>query len=96
MVKDGKGMRQQTTVGLVTNNCDKKHTNHDWGQDGRCRRCGTKWVCPPHWWTIEDNVGRCRFCPAVRDFRLLITFFDHGKEFEHIMTFSDKEWMKRL
>jgi len=27
------------------------------------------WKCPPHWWIIdEENVGRCKYCPAVKDF----------------------------
>lgn len=28
-----------------------------------------KWECPPHWWKIDEkNVGRCKYCPAVKDF----------------------------
>ena len=95
MDKDGKEMRQPPAVRLVTKSCGEKHTDHDWGQDGRCRCCGTSWACPPHWWTIENNVGRCRFCPAECDGRSSIKFFDDGKEFRNIMTFSDRKWMKK-
>ncbi|MBA7716838.1 hypothetical protein ES703_125919 [subsurface metagenome] len=29
--------------------------------------------CPPHYWLLgSDNVGRCRDCPAVRDFGKLL------------------------
>ena len=28
-----------------------------------------KHKCPPHWWFIDSqDVGHCRFCPAVCDF----------------------------
>ncbi|MBA7521256.1 hypothetical protein ES705_13361 [subsurface metagenome] len=28
-----------------------------------------KHKCPPHHWMIDsNNVGRCRYCPEVRDF----------------------------
>ena len=28
----------------------------------------TGWKCPPHWWIIDEkNVGRCKFCPEVKD-----------------------------
>lgn len=96
MDKDGKEMRQPMAVGLVTKSCGEKHTGHDWGDDGRCRRCGARWACPPHWWTIENNVGRCRFCLAECDCRPSIKFFDDGEEFRNIMTFSDREWMKKV
>ena len=29
--------------------------------------------CPPHYWLLgSDNVGRCRYCPEVRDFGRLL------------------------
>lgn len=29
----------------------------------------TGWKCPPHWWIVDSyNVGRCKYCPAVKDF----------------------------
>ncbi len=29
-----------------------------------------KHKCPPHYFMINsENVGRCRYCPEVRDFR---------------------------
>ncbi len=32
-----------------------------------------KGQCPPHWWIINLNdVGHCRFCPAVKDFGALL------------------------
>ncbi|GAI83885.1 unnamed protein product [marine sediment metagenome] len=32
--------------------------------------------CPPHWWVIDsEGIGRCKYCPAVKDFRKL-----HEKE----------------
>ncbi len=28
--------------------------------------------CPPHWWLIgNDGIGRCKYCPATKDFREL-------------------------
>ena len=28
-----------------------------------------EWKCPPHFWIIDSqNVGRCKYCPAVKDF----------------------------
>ncbi|MBA7711299.1 hypothetical protein ES703_120257 [subsurface metagenome] len=28
-----------------------------------------EWKCPPHWWIVDSyNVGRCKYCPAVKDF----------------------------
>lgn len=28
-----------------------------------------KHKCPPHHWAIDSgNVGRCKYCPAVKDF----------------------------
>ena len=52
--------------------CGDDHNDHDWGEDGICRRCGAHWQCLPHWWRINKyNVGRCRFCPAERDFLAL-------------------------
>lgn len=89
MDKDGKEMRQPLAAGLVTKSCGKKHTDHDWGQDGRCRRCGARWACPPHWWEIEGNVCRCRFCPAENDNHQLKSYFDKGEEFRHRTTFKD-------
>ena len=30
--------------------------------------------CPPHHWIIDDfNVGRCKKCPAVKDFGALMS-----------------------
>ncbi len=32
-----------------------------------------KHTCPPHYFIIDsENVGHCRFCPAVRDFLELL------------------------
>jgi len=32
-----------------------------------------KHKCPPHYFIIDsDNVGRCRYCPEVRDFGRLL------------------------
>lgn len=29
----------------------------------------TEWKCPPHWWIVDRfGVGRCKYCPAVKDF----------------------------
>ncbi|MBA7669870.1 hypothetical protein ES703_78008 [subsurface metagenome] len=31
-----------------------------------------KYKCPPHHWIIDCNdIGRCIYCPEVRDFRKL-------------------------
>jgi hypothetical protein len=76
--------------------CGERHTAHDWGQDGRCRRCGATWECPPHWWTIQNNVAKCRFCPAERDYNPLTQFFDDGGEFKHVMSFADYKGGERL
>ncbi len=28
-----------------------------------------EWKCPPHFWIIDPNdVGHCKYCPAVRNF----------------------------
>ncbi len=28
-----------------------------------------EWKCPPHFWIIDEkDVGRCKYCPAVKDF----------------------------
>jgi len=28
--------------------------------------------CPPHYWVIDSqNVGHCKYCPAVKDFSKL-------------------------
>ena len=28
--------------------------------------------CPPHYWVIDsEDIGRCKYCPAVKDFRKL-------------------------
>jgi len=35
--------------------------------------------CPPHRFIIDsDNVGRCRYCPEVRDFGRLLQREGHG------------------
>ena len=32
-----------------------------------------RYVCPPHHWIIDsNNVGRCLYCPEVRDFGKLL------------------------
>lgn len=32
-----------------------------------------EWKCPPHFWIIDsNNVGRCKYCPAVKDFGKVI------------------------
>ena len=37
------------------------------------RGAETGWKCPPHYWIIGSNdVGRCKYCPAVRDFGKVI------------------------
>ncbi len=40
-----------------------------------------KHKCPPHFWIIDSNdVGRCKFCPAVKDFgKQLKRYFARGK-----------------
>ena len=38
-----------------------------------CFARNKKGQCPPHWWIINSNeVGHCRFCPAVKDFGALL------------------------
>jgi len=33
----------------------------------------SKHKCPPHYWIIDSsNVGHCKYCPAVRDFGMLL------------------------
>ncbi len=35
------------------------------------------WKCPPHHWIINsENVGHCKFCPAVKDFGKLQRRFE--------------------
>ena len=32
-----------------------------------------KHKCPPHHWILdENNIGRCKYCPAVKDFGALL------------------------
>jgi hypothetical protein len=87
MGKDGRGMQQPTAVGLAIKSCGEKHTDHDWGQDGRCRRCGARWTCPPHWWLVDE--GKCRFCPAKIDGLTLKFGLDEIEGFRRMTAYRD-------
>jgi len=76
--------------------CGDNHTGHDWGQDSKCRRCGIMWQCPPHWWIIEGNMAKCRFCPAEKDYLPLTQFLDDGGEYKNMMRFADYQRGVRL
>lgn len=69
--------------------CGNNHKDHDWGDDGRCRRCRARWKCPPHWFLVDNmKQGRCRFCPARKDYAVLqrkITYKDEMKQMKMVM-----------
>lgn len=68
--------------------CGKKHTSHDWDQDGRCRRCGATWQCPPHWMKIDENGARCRFCSAETTTNHQVKAFDDGTELKRVLIYT--------
>lgn len=45
--------------------------------------------CPPHHWMIDSsNYGRCKYCPAERDFAVLLESVDLADEFGTVYTSS--------
>lgn len=63
----------QTKAGLILSGSPEFKVASGGGNKGMTTETETRWKCPPHFWIIDaENVGRCKYCPAVKDFGKLL------------------------